>query len=125
MPINLQSDFKLYSLNEIISQISNLPEIKSDEASNIENYDDYNNKRAELHQIINKIEETQRKIKLVKTYRELIKTKIGERSNIQKNLQTSKNTELSNEINKLRVNMERYKTFNESQKQRFKELLHE
>lgn len=54
-----------------------------------------------------------------------MKTKIGERSNIQKNLPLDKNSELLNEINKLRINMERYKSFNESEKQRFKQLLNE
>lgn len=124
LPINLESDFKVYSIKDIIDQIENIPEIPQQDEDN-EQFTQYNTKRQELLNKINQLQSLKRKTELIKNYKNLINLKIGERSNIQKNIQSSKNTELSNEITKLRINLERYKTLNDAQKEKFKQLLHE
>lgn len=125
LPINLESDFKVYSIKDIIDQIENIPEIPQQQDEDNEQFTQYNTKRQELLNKISKLQSLKRKTELIKNYKNLINLKIGERSNIQKNIQTSKNTELSNEITKLRINLERYKTLNNAQKEKFKQLLHE
>lgn len=125
LPINLESDFKVYSIKDIIDQIENIPEIPQQQDEDNEQFTQYNTKRQELLNKISQLQKLKKKTELIKNYKNLINLKIGERSNIQKNIQTSKNTELSNEITKLRINLERYKTLNDAQKEKFKQLLHE
>ncbi|ODQ62368.1 hypothetical protein WICANDRAFT_60428 [Wickerhamomyces anomalus NRRL Y-366-8] len=125
LPINLESDFKVYSIKDIIDQIENIPEIPQQQDEENEQFTQYNTKRQEILNKISQLENLKKKTGLVKNYKNLINLKIGERSNIQKNIQSSKNTELSNEITKLRINLERYKTLNDAQKEKFKQLLHE
>ncbi len=120
----MESDFKVYSIKDIIDQIENIPEIPQQDEEN-EQFTQYNTKRQELLDKISQLQSLKKKTELIKNYKNLINLKIGERSNIQKNIQTSKNTELSNEITKLRINLERYKTLNDAQKEKFKQLLHE
>lgn len=127
LPLDLKSDYKVYSLKEIIEQVSNLPEIKvegDNGANGSKEKEEYNIKRKNLLSKIEQIQSLKEKTKLIQNYRQLIKTKIGERANVQRNLPTTKNSELTLEINKLRVNLERFKNMNHEQKLKFKEILH-
>lgn len=120
LPINLDTDYKIYSIRDLIDQIENLPEIGEVEDSSNEGYENYNIKRQELLNKIKKINDLKRKTEIIRNYKSLIDLKIGGRSNIQKNIQTSTNTELSNEITKLKINLERYRNLDDSQKKKLK-----
>ncbi|CAM9015400.1 unnamed protein product [Wickerhamomyces anomalus] len=56
LPINLESDFKVYSIKDIIDQIENIPEIPQQQDEENEQFTQYNTKRQE---ILNKISQLQ------------------------------------------------------------------
>ncbi|CCH42658.1 hypothetical protein BN7_2202 [Wickerhamomyces ciferrii] len=132
LPINLQSDYKLYSLGDLIEQILTLPEIDTSSSKKISNlnklkYDEYNNKRIQLITKIQKLQQLKEETQLLKNYNELLNIKLnggdGINSNIRQNTLHKNNTELSNEITKLKINLQRFQTFDKNKKEKFQKIL--
>lgn len=88
-----------------------------------ENYDEYSNMRKEVLDKVNELEQLRRKTELVKKYKHLLQTKIGERQSIQRNLPVAGRDELHEEMTKLRIILEKLVNLPESKKVKLKALL--
>jgi hypothetical protein len=127
LPIELKSDYKLYSLRDIIEQVESLPQLElnvNEEIEINEPYINYNSRKTEITEKVKKIGQLQQKIKALRSYHDLVNLKIGDRHNIQENIPSSKNN-IYDEIAKLRVIIEKFKSLDETKKQMLIELLNQ
>lgn len=77
LPISLQSNYKVYSISEIMEQIEELPRVETGtEDSGTKEYSWYNNKRTELIDKIKKLDLINKRIKLLNEYKAMLDTKL-------------------------------------------------
>jgi hypothetical protein len=103
VPVHLQSEYKLYMLNDLIESVKFLPEVDGG------NHEKYNLKRQELLNRVNRLEKLKRKKELTQKFKQFVQLKIGGRIDVQKVIKPH-NRELRDEIAKLRIMLEKLNT---------------
>jgi very-short-patch-repair endonuclease len=118
IPVQLQSDHKLYMLNDLIESVKLLPEVDGG------NHEKYNLKREELLNRVGRLEKLKRKKELMQKFKEFVQLKIGGRIDVQKVIRPH-NRELRDEIAKLRIMLEKLNTLDGEGRKKLKKLLND
>lgn len=119
--VDLQSDYKIHSLREIISQVDNLPELKTKEGNDA--YEFYSIKRSDLIGKVQRLEKLRKNNETLEKYEESINLKVGDRETILKNIPSSRNDNLSREITKLKIILEKFKGLDHTKLEKLRKAL--